>query len=275
MNRTQYLRAKRDGAVPVAGPRIRDPKRSYARFEAFRPGDTTAKPLANDHPAVVEGRSVFRVTRPSKLGSHVLISGINQSKIGHRIVKGPWAGSPVYTLSLEERATCPRSCKVFSGCYGNAMPFAARWSHGPEFERALLADLFFVAGRHRGNGFAVRIHVLGDFYSTGYVSLWREALAAIPNLRVWGYTAWPRKSEMGRVVEALNAEFPDRWAVRFSGSETIVVSDKAQVGDAIICPAETGATANCGQCGLCFAAAARDKVIAFLFHGNPGRGRRA
>lgn len=276
MNRTEYMKLKRSG-VPIPPRAHAQPGRgrAQARFEAYRSAEGEARPLASDHPAVVSGRSVFNVMRTARLGSHVLISGINQSKIGSRIVKGPWAGLPVYTISLEERATCPRSCNVWAGCYGNSMPFAARWNHGPAFERALLADLFFLAGRHRSKGFVVRVHVLGDFYSPEYVQLWRDALEAIPGLRIWGYTAHPRASDLGAKIIALNTSFRDRCVIRFSGSETIVIARREEKGGAIICPAETGAAANCGSCALCFAPAARDKTIAFLFHGNPGRGRKA
>ena len=38
------------------------------------------------------------------------------------------------------------------------------------------------------NGFAVRLHNLGDFYSLQYVALWRRLLARHPALHVWGYT---------------------------------------------------------------------------------------
>lgn len=252
-------------------------KSSRARFSAHVATDSPRKPwaLSPDHPAVVNGHSIFNFKRTPKVGRHVLLSGMHQRKIGHRIIKGEWSGLPVYTLSLEERATCPRSCKVWEGCYGNAMPYAARWEHGPAFERALFADLFWLAGRRHDKGFVVRLHVLGDFYSTGYVDLWREAFVAIPGLRVWGYTAHGRGSEIGRAVDALNKTFPDRCAIRFSGTETIVIRSHTERGGAIVCPAETGAAANCGSCALCWAPAARDKTIAFLFHGNPGRGEAA
>jgi hypothetical protein len=264
-------------ADPAFRQRVVDGRRrakpvARARFSANVAGENaTAWELRAEHPAVLTARSIFNVTRPAPLGSHVLISGVNQRKIGHRIVKGPWSGLPVYTLSLEERATCPSSCKVWRGCYGNAMPFAARWAHGAEFERTLLADAFWLAGRHKGRGFAVRLHVLGDFYSTAYVELWATLLAAIPRLHVWGYTAHARASDIGAAAGTLNARFPERCHIRFSGADTIVIRTKAEAENAIICPAETGATANCGSCGLCWAPAARDKAVAFLFHGNPGR----
>lgn len=249
--------------------------KSASRFSAYvHNADRISRPLSASHPALREGRSIFDVNRAPRVGAHVLISGMNQRKIGHKIVKGPWAGLPVYTLSLEERATCPRTCKQWAGCYGNTMPYAARWDHGPTFERALFADLFWLAGRHRAHGFAVRVHVLGDFYSLEYVAVWREALEAIPGLRIWGYTAREKGTSIGDAVAALNSDFPDRCVIRRSGIETVVVKTEREAVNAIICPVETGAAKNCGSCGLCWAPGARSKTIAFLFHGMGG-GRKA
>jgi len=69
------------------------------------------------HPALKEGRTVhtafvFDATQRDR----VLISGINNAKLGRLVTKGLWAGSPIYHLSLEERKTCPRSCPVWDAC---------------------------------------------------------------------------------------------------------------------------------------------------------------
>lgn len=262
-------------AKVLAGRNFGKPRQARARFKAHTAEGSKRKPwtLAADHPAVVAGKSIFHVTWEPEVGRKVLISGINQRKIGHRIVKGPWVRLPVYTVSLEERATCPRSCKMWNGCYGNAMPYAARWQHGATFEKALFANLFWLSGRHK-RGFAVRVHVLGDFYSPEYVKLWREALQAIPGLHVWGYTAREKHTEIGAAVAKMNDAFRDRCVIRFSGTETIVIKHANEANGAILCPAETGAAANCGSCALCWAPQARSKVIAFLFHGMAG-GRQA
>ena len=42
------------------------------------------------------------------------------------VTKGRWRGYPVFTLTLEERATCPSYCEQWDECYGNNMPFGAR-----------------------------------------------------------------------------------------------------------------------------------------------------
>ena len=42
------------------------------------------------------------------------------------VKKGKFAGYVIFTLTLEERATCPRDCFHWDNCYGNNMAFAHR-----------------------------------------------------------------------------------------------------------------------------------------------------
>lgn len=74
--------------------------------------------LREEHPAVVEGRALFptQVREPDH-DSILFKPGANNSKIGSHVAKGKlWAGFPIYTLSLEERATCPRVCEHWRDC---------------------------------------------------------------------------------------------------------------------------------------------------------------
>jgi hypothetical protein len=87
--------------------------------------------LAADNPALAEGRTIFPSTVVGTMESpRFLVSGHNNPKLGKEVQKGPRAGWPIFHLTLEERATCPRSCPVWAGCYGNAMPFARRHRGG-------------------------------------------------------------------------------------------------------------------------------------------------
>ena len=63
------------------------------------------------HPAVRAGRTIFasRVYAPDEV-ARVLKDGHQSRKIGRTIAKGHRRGWPIFTLTLEERATCPRSC---------------------------------------------------------------------------------------------------------------------------------------------------------------------
>lgn len=282
---TELAHADDDAAShKPAKPRSNARTRPFRRFDD-KPGldPENVKGLAEDHPAVTEGRTLFPTTVVDPADSpRLLISGGNSRKLGDRVVKGPWAGSPIYQLTLEERATCPRSCHHWASCYGSGMPLARRHRHGPELEAALSRELSALANTHET--FVVRLHVLGDFYSVEYVEAWAHWLEQHPGLRVFGFTAWPRESDIGRQIQATVDHFGfERFAIRFSseigqpGGVTTLwqkPEDAEVPDDTIICPAQTGRTDCCGSCGLCWSPAAKDKTIAFIAHGGLGRNGR-
>lgn len=230
--------------------------------------------LPPDHPAIVEGRSLF----PNRVGTRPMAwrggpdlplkSGFHSRKIGRMVTKGDWSGMPIFTLTLEERRTCPASCANWYSCYGNHMDKSTRQVIGPELQERIVAQLFDLAAKYR-RGFVLRLHVLGDFYSPSYVDFWRKQLESFPMMRVFGYTAWSSKSEIGRKISLLNET--RRWRVRFSNApsghntETIKMPADKTPG-AIICPAQhhkNAAAISCGTCALCWST---DKTIAFLEH---------
>ncbi len=223
-------------------------------------------------PIDLEARTRYPATR-RRVEDHVqaLKWGHNNSKIGARSIRGRWRGMPIYTLTLEERATCPRSCAHWLTCYGNTMPMALRMRHGAELETALERELSRLNHKHRGRGgFIFRLHVLGDFYSSAYVLRWAEWLAKFRGLFVFGYTAHAPDSTTGKIIGLLNARMPGRWVVRFSnqpidrlGAITVQSEREAKDRGAIACPAQTGKTDCCGTCGLCWQT---DRNIAFLAH---------
>lgn len=215
--------------------------------------------LRDDHPAMVGGRSIFPSTVVEAAASpRLLVSGVNQRKVGKRIAKGRWRGLPIYTLTLEERATCPTSCEQWANCYGNHMPFARRHAPGAAFEDRLEGELATLGKKH-SDGFAVRLHILGDFYSLDYVGFWERALASIPALHVFGFTAHDPDSDIGKRIAGLAS---DRCWIRFSGVDAIVV---ATVADSrhVVCPAQLDQTDCCATCGLCWT---MRKPVAFLRH---------
>lgn len=63
-------------------------------------------------PAIVAGRSIFHAkgVRSVAESGNVLVSGHSNVKIGRDVRKGWARGYWIYTLTLEERATCPRTC---------------------------------------------------------------------------------------------------------------------------------------------------------------------
>lgn len=218
-------------------------------------------------PAYRTGRTIFpsRVFDPHEV-QRLLKDGHQSRKIGKTVMKGPRRGWPIFTLTLEERATCPRSCKAWAFCYGNSMQAAERVVAGPALEEALWNELLKLQFAHPG-GFLVRLHVLGDFYSEAYVRLWQRALKAFPALHVFGFTARQLSDPIGQLIAGMAAEQWDRFAIRLSGSSapqkaSILVGDEGWEG-AIQCPAQTGASDCCATCALCWGS---DHSIAFARH---------
>jgi hypothetical protein len=221
------------------------------------------------HQAARGARSIFpsRVFDPAEV-ARVLKSGHQSRKIGAFVTKGARKGWPIFTLTLEERATCPRSCREWLSCYGSNMQAAERIVHGPALETALETELRVLAGAHPA-GFMVRLHVLGDFYSAGYVSFWRRMLDELPALHVFGFTAHDPASEIGRAVSLMAEEAGwGRSAIRFSGAPHDVRASRVLAAgetdaDAILCPAQTGAADCCASCALCWNS---ERSIAFRRH---------
>lgn len=218
-------------------------------------------------PAYRAGRSIFpsRVYDPHEV-ARVLKDGHQSRKIGKTVMKGPRRGWPIYTLTLEERATCPRTCKAWAFCYGNSMQAAERVVAGEALEAALWSELQALQELHPG-GFLIRLHVLGDFYSADYVRLWGRALRAFPALHVFGFTARAPGTLIGDLIAYEASENWDRFAIRLSGG---VSREKASIlqGDegsdlAIPCPAQTGKTDCCATCALCWGST---RSISFARH---------
>jgi hypothetical protein len=224
--------------------------------------------IAKNHPASILAESLFqaRVIDPD---SNVLKSGDNQRKIGKVVQKGAWKGFPIYSLTLEERATCPRTCAEWGRCYGNNMSLAKRYRHGPELLEQISLELEALQQRFP-TGFAVRLHILGDFVSSAYVEFWGAALEKYPALHVFGYTARQEGARIGDAIAHLRRQCWDRFAIRTSGASagprTLVIDREGDAGDAIICPAQLGKTSNCSTCALCWSPTAKDKPIAFIRH---------
>lgn len=221
------------------------------RFPTIKPAGRGVV-LSSLHPAYRSGRTMFpsRVFDPDEV-ERVLKDGHQSRKIGKTVQKGRLKGAPIFTLTLEERATCERSCSAWGICYGNGMQAAERIVAGAALEAALWNEITALQAAHP-RGFLVRLHVLGDFYSLTYVALWMRALAAFPALHVFGFTA--RTDAIGEAVRELADANWDRFAIRVSGREdprrASVIRDAGAIG--VVCPAQTGATDCCATCALCW-----------------------
>lgn len=211
-------------------------------------------------------RFASRVLEP---GENPLTSAHNNVKIGRDVRKGHLRGYWIYTLSLEERATCPRSCAHWTDCYGNSMPLAKRLRHGPELEAALEAQLDRLLSIRGRRGVLVRLHALGDFYSVEYVDFWRRMLAKHRRLSVFGYTARAPGTPIGDAIFYLGHAQPRRFAMRWSdgnrdwGATVSIMREEDRPPNAFVCPEQTGKTQCCATCAACWSTT---KNVAFLGH---------
>lgn len=84
-------------------------KRRFTEMPTLDPESVNG--LAAGHPALTEGRTLFPTTVVAPAdAARLLVSGVNSRKLGGEVTKGPWKAMPIYSLTLEERATCPRAC---------------------------------------------------------------------------------------------------------------------------------------------------------------------
>lgn len=203
----------------------------------------------------------------------VLKDGRHSQKIGGDVLVGRLKGARVFTLTLEERATCPVTCKHWRGCYGGNMPHSRRFRHGPALEVALARE---VAELCAGHGLVlIRLHILGDFYSVRYVRLWEKLLRRHPNLTVFGFTARLPGTRIGAAIAALREAMPRRFMIRESGRTgrwgAFDITDpfpEKTIGDALVCPEQREnnlgcSTRHCSNCAACWSC---DRPIAFIRH---------
>ncbi len=220
---------------------------------------------------VDEARTKFpKSVKPVDGVSNLLVSGHSNVKIGRDVRKAKFRGYYIYTLSLEERKTCPTSCKHWQTCYGNNMPFAKRIDHtDPKFLPKLATEiqrLLDVKGRV---GVLVRLHALGDFFSAEYARFWLTMLLKHDRLAVYGYTARPAEGVIGTIIRDMHKMLGDRCMIRFSDgglptmSTASIGDETGKPADAFICPEQTGKTRCCATCAACWSTT---KNVAFMEH---------
>ena len=92
-----------------------------------------------------------------------LLKVSSNKKLGKtKIVKGRHKGKYIYSLSLEERKTCPTSCFHWKTCYGNNMPFAHRFIANENLLVKLEEEIKLLSKKHK-EGILIRLHVVGIF----------------------------------------------------------------------------------------------------------------
>lgn len=228
----------------------------------------TTMNLTPNHAAILEERSIHqkRIFDPVSYTGKLLKSVANNKKLGNGsnvITKGKWSSFPMFSLTLEERKTCPNNCHHYRDCYGNGMAFAHRFKHGKDLEARVWSELEELSNEHK-RGFVIRLHVLGDFYSKDYVSFWINALRNFRNLSIFGYTA-RKDCDIGNAILGMNQAFPIRSRIRQSHKDTSIsfVAVEIPNKDSITCPEQTGKTSSCINCSLCWES---NRPIHFLNH---------
>lgn len=207
--------------------------------------------LKPDNPVLTQAITIHPKAKRSPIETTLLKSVAGNKKMGkgdNVISKGHWAGMPMFQLSLEERATCPRTCTQWASCFANNMAFAHRIDHThPDFFELLAAEIKVLAMKFR-HGFVIRPHVIGDYFSAEYAAFWIEQTALHPHLHIFGFTHRERDSVIGRMIMEWNKN--DRVWVRFSdqGGE---MSANVE-GEGFDCPEQTGKTESCLTCGACW-----------------------
>lgn len=251
---------------------------SFSRFVKIKGGVRKPPPkqltMEGRHPAFIEGRSIFSKKGVKSLDQlkNLLVSGQSNVKIGNDVRKGHFRGYHIFTLSLEERATCPRSCANWTTCYGNNMPYARRvgvtTDNRREFEQRLEAELVGLLKKPWA-GVLVRLHALGDFFDEQYVEFWGNMLAKYERLAIYGYTARRPDDQIGGEILTLKNVYGRRFAVRWSDGNygrdctVSILTEDQRPATAFVCPEQTGKADACGKCGACWTG---DKNVAFLIH---------
>lgn len=205
---------------------------------------------------------------------NVLKRSIANDKLGKRKVwrAGSYKGMPLYSLTLEERATCASTCQAWDVCYGNNMPFAHRFDVTQDGGLALMMRLTVELDKldkMHTDGYSIRLHILGDFFSVAYVDFWREQLAVRPRLNVYGYTH--RLGEIRSAIDSVWREYGARFNIFQSDGDgraeirPVAMIETTLGADSLpTCPEQTGKAKGCLDCGLC--TLPNVKGVKFLIH---------
>jgi len=146
------------------------------------------------------------------------------------------------------------------------MPFAHRFSTNGLTDK-LEIEIAALMKKHP-QGIVIRLHVLGDFYSVDYVNFWDEMLWKYSSLCLFGYTGREEESRIGKAIQELNRKFSERCVIRYSRSKeytgsNLYAAEESFEGKSFVCPEQTGKSASCAACGLCWSVS---KTVRFLSH---------
>ena len=110
------------------------------------------KQLSKTEKAVMNGVSVYgnrvKSVADGMAKTETVIKKSTNVKLGKKVTKGKLAGFPIYTVTLQERATCPASCIHWHDCYGNNMMFAVRYNADADLIAAMESELHVLQEKH-------------------------------------------------------------------------------------------------------------------------------
>jgi hypothetical protein len=196
--------------------------------------------------------------------AHAVIKASTNIKLGKKVTKGHLRGAKIFTLTLEERATCDSECEHWLDCYGNNMPFGHRFEANDALMVSIERDLDELDAK--GKPYLVRLHILGDFFNLKYVLFWRKQLKNRELLNVYGYTRHHPTKPLGYALKLVRQEYGKRFAIRFSNypDDTFSAQSEHVSTGGIGCPVQMDRTDSCGTCALCWEM--EDKSIIFYDH---------
>lgn len=120
----------------------------------------------------------------------ILKSGKDNNKLNELVTRGPWSGSKILNVSGIERHHCPSTCHFWNNCYGNNYPFGHRFHiDNPKVQQKLYDECMALPRFFKG--YAIRLHVVGDFPNVEYVDMWRNILQDRKDIKCFGFTANP------------------------------------------------------------------------------------
>ena len=197
-----------------------------------------------------------------------LLKQSNNKKLGKVVKKGIYKNKPLYSLSLVEREMgCRKHCLHWQDCYGINMPFAHRFKTDNDmiFCNILNTEIFNLLKKHK-QGIHIRLHVLGDFFSSYYINWWLALLTCYENVSVYGYTAHTKHSVLGSKIENTIRKIGfNRFAVRYSNSNVKLSANSVEFSKnkvvpinknvslkSIPCPEQINKVENCSSCALCW-----------------------
>jgi hypothetical protein len=196
--------------------------------------------------------------------AHAVIKASTNIKLGKKVTKGHLRGAKIFTLTLEERATCDSECEHWLDCYGNNMPFGHRFEANDALMVSIERDLDELDAK--GKPYLVRLHILGDFFNLKYVLFWKKQLKNRELLNIYGYTRNHPNKPLGYALKLVRQEYGKRFAVRFSNypDDTFSAQSEHVSTGGIGCPVQMDRTDSCGTCALCWEM--EDKSIIFYDH---------